>query len=61
MTGAAGWDNVYGFDMSCMKKLVIREPLVDVVDKNQLVSHSEAILVRAPCASLLHQLCFAQL
>lgn len=38
------WDNVYGFDMSCMKKLVIREPLVDVVDKNQLVSHSEAIL-----------------
>lgn len=26
------WDNVYGYDMSCIKKLAIQEPLVDIVD-----------------------------
>ena len=29
------WDDVYGFDMSSLQ-----EPLVDVVDKNQVVSNS---------------------
>ncbi|EGD81316.1 hypothetical protein PTSG_11352 [Salpingoeca rosetta] len=37
------WSNVYGFDMSCMKKMVIREPLVDVVDRHQTVTGTEAI------------------
>jgi len=32
------WDHVYGFDMSCMRKVAIREPLVDVVDPKQVVS-----------------------
>merc|ERR1712110_826332 len=26
------WDDVYGFDMSCIKKVALQEPLVDVVD-----------------------------
>jgi len=33
------WDNVYGFDMSCIRKVAITEPLVDVVDANQIVSN----------------------
>uniref|UniRef100_A0A8C9R821 type I protein arginine methyltransferase n=1 Tax=Scleropages formosus TaxID=113540 RepID=A0A8C9R821_SCLFO len=32
------WENVYGFDMSCIKEVAIKEPLVDVVDPKQLVS-----------------------
>jgi protein arginine N-methyltransferase 1 len=32
------WDNVYGFDMSCIKKIAYREPLVDVVDSKAIVS-----------------------
>ncbi|OXA59891.1 Protein arginine N-methyltransferase 1 [Folsomia candida] len=31
------WDNVYGFDMSCLRDVAIREPLVDVVDQKQLL------------------------
>lgn len=31
------WNNVYGFDMSCIKDLAMMEPLVDVVDQNALV------------------------
>uniref|UniRef100_A0AAY5F0D4 type I protein arginine methyltransferase n=1 Tax=Electrophorus electricus TaxID=8005 RepID=A0AAY5F0D4_ELEEL len=34
----SGWENVYGFDMSCIKEVAIKEPLVDVVDPKQLVS-----------------------
>jgi len=32
------WDNVYGFKMSCIKKMAIQEPLVDVVDVKQVMS-----------------------
>ena len=28
------WDQVYGFDMSCIKKQVMIEPFVDEVDAN---------------------------
>ncbi|ESN93493.1 hypothetical protein HELRODRAFT_157853 [Helobdella robusta] len=34
------WDNVYGFDMSCIKKVAISEPLVDVVDPKQVVTNN---------------------
>lgn len=34
------WDSVYGFDMSCIRKTAISEPLVDVVDPKQVVSNS---------------------
>jgi len=32
------WDNVYGFNMSSIKKTAIQEPLVDVVEPNQVMS-----------------------
>lgn len=32
------WDDVYGFDMSSIRKVAITEPLVDVVDPKQLVT-----------------------
>lgn len=34
------WENVYGFDMSCVKKVAIGEPLVDVVDPKQVVTNA---------------------
>ena len=30
------WDEVYGFDMSCMRKVALAEPMVDTVDCNQV-------------------------
>ena len=30
------WDNVYGFSMKCIKEVAIREPLVDVVEEQQI-------------------------
>ena len=30
------WDNVYGFDMSCMKKVAVSEPLVDCCERQQV-------------------------
>uniref|UniRef100_A0A493U2Q1 type I protein arginine methyltransferase n=1 Tax=Anas platyrhynchos platyrhynchos TaxID=8840 RepID=A0A493U2Q1_ANAPP len=32
------WEDVYGFDMSCMKKAVIPEAVVEVLDPNTLIS-----------------------
>lgn len=32
------WDSVYGFDMSCVKEMALKEPLVDTVDQNQIVT-----------------------
>lgn len=34
------WDNVYGFNMASIRKVAISEPLVDVVDSNQVVTNS---------------------
>jgi type I protein arginine methyltransferase len=34
------WDNVYGFDMSCIRQLAMSEPLVDNVDPEQVVTQS---------------------
>ncbi|KAH9418471.1 arginine methyltransferase 1 [Dermatophagoides pteronyssinus] len=33
------WDNVYGFNMSAVRNLVISEPLVDLVEPNQIVTN----------------------
>ncbi|TYH09683.1 hypothetical protein ES288_A07G116200v1 [Gossypium darwinii] len=33
------WNNVYGFDMSCIKKQPMMEPLVDTVDQKQIVTN----------------------
>ncbi len=40
------WNNVYGFDMSCISKIAMQEPLVDVVDGQSIVTDSYPILVR---------------
>ncbi|KAJ3630003.1 hypothetical protein Zmor_028524, partial [Zophobas morio] len=34
------WNNVYGFNMQCIKELALKEPLVDVVNSNQVVTRS---------------------
>ena len=34
------WNNVYGFDMSCIRDIALTEPLVDIVDPKQIVSNS---------------------
>uniref|UniRef100_A0AAZ3R3W3 type I protein arginine methyltransferase n=1 Tax=Oncorhynchus tshawytscha TaxID=74940 RepID=A0AAZ3R3W3_ONCTS len=34
------WENVYGFDMTCIRNVAMREPLVDVVDPKQVVTNS---------------------
>eukprot|EP01110_Echinostelium_bisporum_P011181 TRINITY_DN4901_c0_g1_i1.p1 TRINITY_DN4901_c0_g1~~TRINITY_DN4901_c0_g1_i1.p1 ORF type:complete len:341 (-),score=123.97 TRINITY_DN4901_c0_g1_i1:26-1048(-) len=34
------WDNVYGFDMSCIKEMALREPLVDCVEGNSIVTNA---------------------
>jgi protein arginine N-methyltransferase 1 len=33
------WDNVYGFNMSCMRNVAISEPLVDSIDANHVISN----------------------
>ncbi|XP_072649877.1 protein arginine N-methyltransferase 3 isoform X1 [Canis lupus baileyi] len=39
----AFWDNVYGFNMSCMKKAVIPEAVVEVLDPKTLISDACSI------------------
>jgi len=38
------WDDVYGFNMSCIKEMALLEPLVDVCKPEQIVSDSAKIL-----------------
>ncbi|CAG9460087.1 unnamed protein product [Pedinophyceae sp. YPF-701] len=38
------WENVYGFNMSCIRTLALMEPLVDCVEPDQIVT-SEATLL----------------
>jgi len=39
------WQNVYGFDMSCIKEIAMQEPLVDYVEGHAVVTSSYPILV----------------
>ncbi|XP_033111923.1 protein arginine N-methyltransferase 1-like [Anneissia japonica] len=34
------WENVYGFNMSCIRDVAVSEPLVDCVDPKQVVSNA---------------------
>eukprot|EP00121_Abeoforma_whisleri_P012419 Awhi_evm1s11462 len=34
------WESVYGFNMTCIKDLAMKEPLVDTVNGNQIVANS---------------------
>eukprot|EP01132_Coremiostelium_polycephalum_P001456 gene1456-1835_t len=38
------WNNVYGFDMSCIREIAIFEPLVDVVQPKMIVTNDACIL-----------------
>merc|ERR1719186_2251587 len=38
------WDNVYNYNMSCVKQQVIDEPLVDVVNANKVCTSCAAVL-----------------
>ncbi|NXN83847.1 ANM3 methyltransferase, partial [Bombycilla garrulus] len=37
------WEDVYGFDMSCMKRAVIPEAVVEVLDPSTLISTASVI------------------
>nr|CAD1829848.1 unnamed protein product [Ananas comosus var. bracteatus] len=37
------WNSVYGFDMSCIRKQAVMEPLVDTVDQNQIVTNCQLL------------------
>lgn len=37
------WDNVYGFNMKCIKELAIMEPLVDICDAKQICSNATSV------------------
>lgn len=46
---------MYGFNMSSIRKVAISEPLVDVVDPNQVVTNNAMVKVTIPS----HSRCFA--
>ncbi|XP_043810938.1 protein arginine N-methyltransferase 1.1-like [Manihot esculenta] len=43
------WNNVYGFNMSCIKKQAIMEPLVDTVDQKQIVTDCQLLKIMDIC------------
>lgn len=43
---SSGWENVYGFDMTCIRDVAMKEPLVDIVDPKQVVTNACLIKVR---------------
>ncbi|XP_013819735.2 PREDICTED: protein arginine N-methyltransferase 8 isoform X2 [Capra hircus] len=40
------WENVYGFDMTCIRDVAMKEPLVDIVDPKQVVTNACLIKVQ---------------
>lgn len=44
----SGWSNVYGYNMGCLKNYVMREPLVDTVDKRQMCTDHFPLKVNSP-------------
>lgn len=40
------WDNVYGFDYSCIKDIALREPLVDTVELKAVATDPCILKVR---------------
>ena len=41
------WDNVYGFDMSVIRRMAMLEPLVDTVDASQRATDHCTMIVRS--------------
>ena len=52
------WDNVYGFNMSSIKRLAMLEPLVDCVPSNSINSNTESILTLDLLTCTLEDLAF---
>lgn len=46
------WDNVYGFNYSCIKDIAIREPLVDTVELKSVVTDPCLVKVRIKCVRI---------
>lgn len=44
------WENVYGFDFSCIKEVALREPLVDTVDLKAVVTDPVMLRVCGFCS-----------
>ena len=38
------WDNVYGFNMKCIKDIALNEPLVDIVSAESVISNAKPLL-----------------
>lgn len=49
------WDDVYGFDYSCIKEIALREPLVDTVEARTVVTKACPILVGRECLHVWRQ------
>lgn len=49
------WDDVYGFDMSSIRKVAISEPLVDVVDPKQVSDCSSRSIVDSKFLTIIIQ------
>lgn len=49
---------MYGFDMTCIRNVAMKEPLVDIVDPKQVVTNSCLIKVSVPqtAASVCHNI-----
>ena len=50
--GTSGWSNVHGYNMGCLKNYVMREPLVDTVDKRQICTDHFPLKVKNARSSL---------
>lgn len=58
LTQTLVWDNVYGFDYSCIKDIALREPLVDTVDLKSVVTDPCMIKVCLPLFLVIRPLTF---
>lgn len=58
----AFWDDVYGFNMSCMKKAALPEALVEVVKMDTVISEPTVIQVKLYSEMLktMHQITWGQ-
>ncbi|XP_030271294.1 protein arginine N-methyltransferase 3 isoform X1 [Sparus aurata] len=50
----AFWDDVYGFNMACMKKAVVPEAVVEVVKEDTLISEPTVIQVNSLIHCIIH-------
>lgn len=50
----AFWDDVYGFNMACMKKAVVPEAVVEVVKADTLISKPTVIQVNMLMDNIVH-------